>query len=82
MKDDEQESVRGELVLPAQNVLQGIGHTNDLLSNQRVAGVVQYSSGSKIQVDERLASVITQILTPVILSVYTDISRNPCSSES
>ena len=42
----------------------------------------QYSSGSKIQVDERSASVITQILTPVILSVYTDINRNPCSSES
>jgi hypothetical protein len=41
----------------------------------------QYSSGSKIQVDERPASVITQILTPV-LRLYTDISRNPCSSET
>src|ERR1700722_18140030 len=38
----------------------------------------QYSSDSKMQVDEQSASVIIQILTRVILSVYTDISRNPC----
>jgi len=31
-----------------------------------------------MQVDEQSASVIIQILTRVILSVYTDISRNPC----
>jgi hypothetical protein len=33
----------------------------------------QYSSGSNIQVDERSACVITQILPPVIPRVYTDI---------
>jgi hypothetical protein len=47
-----------------------------------VRSASQYSSGSKTHVDDRLACAITQILTPVILSVYTDISRNPCSRES
>jgi hypothetical protein len=34
-------------VLPAQNVLQGIEHINDLLSNQHLAGVVNILRAAK-----------------------------------
>ena len=41
----------------------------------------QYSSGNRIVVAERSASLMTQILVPV-RSVYAESGRNPCSSEN
>src|SRR5712691_12959867 len=68
-------------VRPSLKILQGFAEHVPQSIRVHVSPSLQYSSGSKIVVAERSASVIIQRRSPALV-VYADRMRNPCCTEN